>query len=197
MLDDAGLPEVKVVASGGLDEYDVEELVAGGTPIDAFGVGTKMGVSSDAPWTDMAYKLVKYDGRPVLKLSTGKVSLPGEKQVFRLRDASGRFLGDVLALREEDPSSSEEPGQVPEPLLTKVMEGGRPTAPSPSLEEIRERFRRDFDGLDGGFKVLRDPPHYPVRLSPRLDELRASTERRVATELTALDAAGPDGGPAA
>ena len=91
VLDEAGLDYVRVLVSGGLDEFQVDELVQAGAPIDAFGVGTRMAVSGDAPWLDMAYKLVKYAGRPVLKLSTGKVSLADEKQVFRLRDDEGRL----------------------------------------------------------------------------------------------------------
>ena len=185
LLDDAGLPEVRIVASGGLDEVDVDELVTGGAPVNAFGVGTRMGVSADAPWTDMAYKLVRYGGRPVLKLSTGKVSLPGEKQVFRLRDGPGRLTGDVIALRDEDAPCPQGAGASPEPLLNQVMEGGRALETSPSLEEIRERLRRDLEALDDGVKALRDPVRYPVHLSPRLDELRAGMERALAADVTA------------
>jgi nicotinate phosphoribosyltransferase len=83
MLDDAGLPGARIFASGGLDEYAIADLVAGGAPIDAYGVGTKMGVSADAPYLDSACKLVAYAGRPVMKLSPGKVSQPGAKQVYR------------------------------------------------------------------------------------------------------------------
>ena len=64
ILDHEGLDHVSIFASGGLDEFEIDELTSSGAPIDGFGVGTKMGVSADAPWSDMAYKLVKYDGRP-------------------------------------------------------------------------------------------------------------------------------------
>ena len=74
------------------DEYEIERLVTGGAPIDMFGVGTRVGVSGDAPWCDLVYKMVCYDGRPVMKLSGGKESLPGEKQVFRRHDADGTML---------------------------------------------------------------------------------------------------------
>ena len=93
VLDGEGLDYVRILVSGGLDEYALEELAQAGAPIDLFGVGTKAGVSADAPWSDMVYKLVCFDGRPVMKLSEGKVSLPGAKQVFRRRDADGRALG--------------------------------------------------------------------------------------------------------
>ncbi len=117
ILDDSGLDYVKILASGGLDEYELEKLVNNGAPIDLFGVGTKAGVSADAPWSDMAYKLVCFDGRPVMKLSPDKVSLPGGKQVFRTKDANGMFANDIIALDDEElPGGS--------PLLEEVMKDG-------------------------------------------------------------------------
>lgn len=98
MLDEAGLPQVRVFASGGLDEYRIDDLMTAGAPIDAFGVGTRMGVSADAPYLDSAYKLVEYDGRPVTKLSPGKQTSPGRKQVFR-REGT---LEDTIGLRGEE-----------------------------------------------------------------------------------------------
>ncbi|HKZ75282.1 MAG TPA: nicotinate phosphoribosyltransferase, partial [Actinomycetota bacterium] len=117
ILDQAGLPHVRIFASGGLDESDVDRLVTAGAPIDAFGVGTRVGVSADAPYLDSVYKLVEYDGRPVLKLSEAKATEPGRKQVFR---GEG---GDVIGLRDEPPP----PGS--EPLLVPVMLEGRRTGP--------------------------------------------------------------------
>ena len=72
MLDEAGLPQARIFASGGLDEGEVDELVRAGAPVDAFGIGTQMGVSADAPYVDSVYKLTEYDGRPVLKLTRGQ-----------------------------------------------------------------------------------------------------------------------------
>ena len=167
VLDEAGLGYVRVLVSGGLDEFQVEELVQAGAPIDAFGVGTRMAVSGDAPWLDMAYKLVKYAGRPVLKLSTGKVSLADEKQVFRLRDDEGRLKGDVIGLSDETP-----PESGAEPLLETFMENGEMLAPPPAIEELRERFRIEFAALDDRFKVVKNPAKYPVRLSSRLRRLQ-------------------------
>src|SRR5665213_3388690 len=83
LLDAAGLFDARIFVSGGLDEYDLARFVAAGVPINAAGVGTHLGVSADAPYLDSAYKLVAYDGRPVAKLSPGKATLPGPKQVFR------------------------------------------------------------------------------------------------------------------
>ena len=96
------MTELKIIGSGGLDEYrSWSSFSAANVPFDSYGVGTKMGTSADAPWTDMSYKLVEYQSRPVLKLSTGKVSLPGRKQLFRLRDSTGSFARDVIGLRDE------------------------------------------------------------------------------------------------
>ena len=101
ILDDAGLGGVPIFVSGGLDEDSIDAYLAAGAPIDAFGVGTRMDVSADAPYLDMAYKLVEYDGRPVLKTSGGKATWTAQKQVYRLLRSGEGFAGDVLALREE------------------------------------------------------------------------------------------------
>ena len=164
ILDDAGLGYVKILASGGLDEYELEILVNEGAPIEFFGVGTKAGVSADAPWSDMAYKLVCFDDRPVMKLSTDKVSLPGAKQVYRIKGADGMFAKDIIALHDE-----ELPGGLP--LLEEVMKGGERTGPQATLDEARSRFKNDFSLLDDRFKVLNSPPRFPVSISGKLEKL--------------------------
>ena len=83
ILDDADLTRVRVVVSGGLDEFAIAAMQAAGAPVDLFAVGTKVETSADAPYLDAAYKLVDYGGRPVRKLSTRNVTLPGAKQVHR------------------------------------------------------------------------------------------------------------------
>ena len=164
ILNESGFDDVKILASGGLDEYELETLVNDGAPIDLFGVGTKAGVSADAPWSDMAYKLVCFDDRPVMKLSPDKVSLPGAKQVFRTKDADGMFAKDIIALHDE-----ELPGGLP--LLEEVMRNGKRTGQPVTLEEVRKRFREDFSSLDGRFKVLNNPPRFPVSISGKLERL--------------------------
>ena len=96
LLDDAGLNDTQIFASGGLDEHEVHELVRAGAPVDGFGIGTQMGVSADAPYVDSVYKLTEYDDRPVLKLSSGKATAPGRKQAWR------GVGGDLIALRDEE-----------------------------------------------------------------------------------------------
>ena len=164
ILDESGFDDVKILASGGLDEYELETLVNEGAPIDLFGVGTKAGVSADAPWSDMAYKLVCFDDRPVMKLSPDKVSLPGAKQVFRTKDANGMFAKDIIALHDE-----ELPGGLP--LLEEVMRNGKRTGQPVTLEEVRKKFQEDFSSLDGRFKVLNNPPRFPVSISGKLERL--------------------------
>ena len=164
ILNESGFDDVKILASGGLDEYELETLVNDGAPIDLFGVGTKAGVSADAPWSDMAYKLVCFDDRPVMKLSPDKVSLPGAKQVFRTKDADGMFAKDIIALHDE-----ELPGGLP--LLEEVMRNGKRTGQLATLEEVRTRFQDDFSSLDGRFKVLNNPPRFPVSISGKLERL--------------------------
>ena len=164
ILNESGFDDVKILASGGLDEYELETLVNDGAPIDLFGVGTKAGVSADAPWSDMAYKLVCFDDRPVMKLSPDKVSLPGAKQVFRTKDADGMFAKDIIALHDE-----ELPGGLP--LLEEVMRNGKRTGQPVTLEEVRKRFQEDFSSLDGRFKVLNNPPRFPVSISGKLERL--------------------------
>jgi len=164
ILDDCGLRQVKIFGSGGLDEYDLADYSSKQVPIDSYGVGTKMGTSADAPWTDIAYKMVEYAGRPVQKLSTGKTSWPGKKQVFRKTDERGGFVKDKLGLRRET-------GLEGEPLLEKVMENGRPVK-SPQLAASRERFLDEFRRLDQAIKSVRHPAIYPIEYSDALQELQ-------------------------
>jgi len=171
ILDDFGLRQVKIFGSGGLDEYDLADFSAGEIPFDSYGVGTKMGTSADAPWTDMAYKMVEYAGRPVQKLSTGKISWPGKKQVFRKVDEHGSLLNDLLGLRREI-------GVDGEPLLEKVMENGR-RVKSPRLAESRERFLDEFHRLDKAVKSVRNPATYPIEYSDALQELQRQVSESI------------------
>ncbi|MCI0456718.1 MAG: nicotinate phosphoribosyltransferase [Gemmataceae bacterium] len=173
LLDGAGFPEVRLFASGGLDEYEVEALVRSAAPIDGFGVGTKVGVSADAPLADCAYKLVAYDGRPVLKLSPGKQTLPGPKQVYRFRDDQGSWVRDMIA-RADEPA----PGGGA-PLLVEVMRGGKRLRPDPALAELRRAFREQFARLPERHKALRSPTAYEVGLSPELERLRDDVVRQI------------------
>ena len=174
LLDEAGLEGVQVFASGGLDEFELDALLRAGAPIDGFGVGTKVGVSADAPWTDCAYKLVEYDGRPTLKLSSKKQTAPGPKQVFRLRDGTGAYERDVIGLAGERP-----PDNGAEALLSEVMASGKRLGQPPTLEQLRERFAREFACLPDRHKALRSPAMYPVNASEKLRKLQQTISKEV------------------
>ncbi|SCG54635.1 nicotinate phosphoribosyltransferase [Micromonospora echinaurantiaca] len=173
ILDDAGLTRAQIVASGSLDEDVIAALVAAGAPIDGYGVGTRMGVSYDAPSLDSAYKLVAVGDRPVLKLSPGKATLPGPKQVFR--DPTGAS-GDVVGLRDEPPPGDREP------LLVPVMRGGRrlePADPAGEVRAARARFDADLAWLPEAARRLVDPTPLTAAVSPALAALHDRVAARV------------------
>ena len=167
VLDEAGLPEVGIILSGGLDEHSVDELVRAGAPATGFGVGTKLGASADAPWCDWVYKLVEYDGRPALKLSEGKATLAGRKQAHRRTGPGGEARSDLLALADEDA-----PPDAARPLLAPALGSGRRVRPAATLAEARERAAAGLAGLGAAHKALRSPAEYPVEHSWALDELQ-------------------------
>lgn len=163
ILDGAGLSDIRIFASGGLDEAKIAHLVASGAPIDGFGVGTRMGTSSDVPTLDMVYKLVAYDGRGRMKLSTSKKTLPGPKQVFR-RVRDGEAAGDRIGRRDEAPRDDETP------LLEQVMAGGERTdAGRVSVDAARRHARAARETLPASVRALDTrPDSYPVVVSEHL-----------------------------
>ncbi|MEU9997513.1 nicotinate phosphoribosyltransferase [Streptomyces sp. NPDC050848] len=167
-LDEAGLRDVQIIASGGLDEYGVDRLVRKGAPIDVFAVGTKVGTAADAPYLDAAYKLVEYDGRPVMKLSSAKVTAPGPKQVFR-----GPGLRDLIGL------ANEESPQGTEPLLRTVMRGGLRTEPPDTLAAARARFEADLAALPDEARRIDRPVAPMPMVSTRLTVLTTVVRHRI------------------
>lgn len=165
ILDENGLSDVKIFGSSGFDEFKIAEVLAQGAPIDAFGVGTKMGVSADRPYSNIVYKMVRHAGRNVRKVSPGKVTLGGEKQVFRYADAGGRFVRDVIGVRDE----TLEGGKA---LLTPVMNRGVPVGESPPLSEIRRRAQKQLFALDESVLRFDRGGDYPVTISRRLQGLQ-------------------------
>lgn len=170
LLDEAGLDQAIIVASGGLDEYAIADLVAAGAPINAYGVGTKMGVSADAPYLDTAFKLVDYGGRPVMKLSEAKATLPGAKQVYR------GPAGDVVGLRSESPP----PGC--EPLLIPVMRQGSRLGPAEPIAEATQRCAASLARLRPGSLELRAPEQVTVKISAQLELLQHRLEDQLRRE---------------
>jgi len=167
-LDGAGLRQVKIFASSSLDEYEIERLVGAGVPINGFGVGRHLATSSDVPVLDTAYKLVEYAGRPKMKLSESKSTLPGRKQIYR-ETSAGKWVRDVIALAGESIVAGQ-------PLLLKVMENGHRTREPEALDECRARCNRELNALPAHLMSLsRADSGYPVELSPALQQLRATT----------------------
>lgn len=167
-LDAAGLRDVGIIASGGLDEYAIDGLVRDGAPIDVFAVGTRVGVAADSPYLDAAYKLVEYDGTPVMKLSPGKATAPGPKQVFR-----GPGLRDVVGLANEEPPAGTEP------LLRTVMRGGLRTEPPDTLDAARARFEADLALLPEPARRIENPEAPVPGMSTRLGVLSTIVRHRI------------------
>lgn len=174
LLDGAGLQKVRIFASSGLDEHEIAELLTEDAPIDAFGVGTGMSVSSDAPTLDIAYKLCEYGGQGRTKLSENKPVLPGRKQVFR-REQGGQSTGDVIGRFGEQLEGR--------PLLRLVMRQGKRVSPAgDSLESARRRAAEDVARLPRNVTALdpADPP-YRVDVSEALQQHHAGVRRSVMT----------------
>lgn len=169
ILDRGGLTDTKILASGNLDEERVEALLKSGAPIDRFAVGTAMTTSADAPYLDCAYKLQEYAGRPCRKRSEGKATWPGRKQVYRRLGRDGRLDGDIITIEGET-----RPGL---PLLQPVMQNGRRLAPSPSIEEIRDRARSALAELPDTLRRLDQAPPYDVRIAEALEQLAQQVDR--------------------
>lgn len=176
ILDQAGCEEAIIVGSGDLNEHKIEALRAAGAPIDAWGVGTELVRSKDAPSLGGVYKLVEdhETGRKVAKFSDEKSTLPGCHQVFRVT-RGGTFVRDVI-------------GTVPEfhvdasPLLDVWMENGRLVRELPSLSEVRARTRAQLEALPPEVRSLEPAafpsPSYEVRTSDALDTLTRKVRAR-------------------
>jgi nicotinate phosphoribosyltransferase len=174
ILDASGLTGVSIFASGGLDEDKIASLLAGGAPIDGFGVGTGMTTSSDAPYLDCAYKLQEYAGLARRKQSPGKVTWPGRKQVWRRYAADGTMVGDVLSIEDDIQSG--------EALLMPVMAIGRRLSPKPSLDAIRDHVRHALARLPEPLRRLETSPAYPIEVADALRKLAEETDRRLARQ---------------
>jgi nicotinate phosphoribosyltransferase len=186
ILDHAGLGDVAIFASGNLDEHKIADLLAARAPIDAFGVGTALVVSDDAPAGDFTYKLAEYAGKPRLKTSAGKVSMPGRKQVFRGLDQKGVCFMDLVgAIDESAATVSHEYRPAPArvtAMLEPVMQDGKRVMPRPTLAQSRERAAAELGNLEARFKALKKPAEYPVRTTAAMNAMiiseRLNAERR-------------------
>lgn len=168
ILDKHGLNYVKIFASGDLDEYTIQQLVKQDAKIDAFGVGTRMSTSEDRPYIDAVYKLSgKIENGtfvPTMKLSKGKITLPGKKQIFRQKDRNGKYAKDIIGLEDEKVKG--------QPLLVKIMEKGNITYNLPTLKEIRNATLRNLSEIPDKYRKLVRASSYPVELSHQLMKIK-------------------------
>jgi nicotinate phosphoribosyltransferase len=164
ILDDAGLNDAKIFVTNDLNEHRVAELVRSGAPIDAFGVGTQLATSYDAPALSAVYKLVELKRQGQLhytaKFSDEKSTLPGGKQIYRSPDH------DLVALYSECGEN-----HFGEPLLRPAIIQGELVEPLPSLEKVRERARNGMAALPPDLLSIDRPASYRVEISPKLKSL--------------------------
>ncbi len=175
-LDRAGWQDVKIFASGDLDETRIASLLAKHAAIDAFGVGTALATPGDAPHLNLVYKLVEVERggviREAAKLSAAKVTYPGRKQVFRYSAPSGEYRHDKIALDGEPPDGGEQ-------MLREVMRGGRRTTPPEAVGELRARCVAGLARLPRPLRQINRSAAYPVEYSKRLEGLLEKLRRRV------------------
>ena len=170
ILDAGGAKDIKIFASGNLDEYAVQALLYAAAPIDGFGVGTRMNTSADQPYLDCAYKLQEYAGLARRKRSEGKATWPGRKQVFRREDGAGQMAGDTLTL-----DGDRQPGR---PLLATVMRSGRRLAASPPLAAVRTYARTQLDALPPALRSIDNAFPYAVEVAAPLRDLARQVDQR-------------------
>jgi nicotinate phosphoribosyltransferase len=170
ILNEGGLSDIAIFASGALDEDELLAITRAQTPIDGFGIGTSLTTSSDVPALDCAYKLQDYAGLPRRKRSAGKATWPGAKQVWRQFDGEGRMSVDTLSVETDH-----QPG---EPQIHPVMKDGRRLAPLPTLADIRARAARELARLPEPLRRLDPTASYRVQISPALKRLADEVDRR-------------------
>lgn len=186
MLDEAGLPYVKIVVSNQLDEYLIRSLLQQGAPVDFFGVGTRLITADGSPALEGVYKLTMCDGKPRLKFSenSSKLTLPGLKNVVRYRNGDGMFYGDAIILEDDSavdqifhPLFPEQHSSLKnctaEPLLRKSMEHGGIVCRLDSPQEASSYARQRLAFFSAEHKRFEYPHTYKVGISPRLLELRS------------------------
>jgi nicotinate phosphoribosyltransferase len=175
-LDRAGWKDVKIFASGDLDETKIAALLFRRAAIDAFGVGTALATPGDAPHLNLIYKLVEVERggkvREAAKLSQAKVTYPGRKQVFRYSTPKGEYAGDKISLDAE-------PANGGVPLLVEVMRSGRRAAPAEPVSDLRDRCVAGLARLPRQYRRIDRGAVYPVCYSKRLESMLEKVRRRI------------------
>jgi nicotinate phosphoribosyltransferase len=170
ILNDGGLRDVIILVSGGITEDILQAMIKTSAPIDGFGIGVNLAASVDVPALDCAYKLQEYAGKPKRKLSEGKATWPGRKQVWRTYGTDGRMAGDILSLETD-----RRPGEA---LIIPVMSAGKRIAPSPTLAQIRERAARELARLPEPLRRLETGFEYPVKIADALKALAVKADEK-------------------
>jgi len=175
ILDKAGKKSTQIFASGDLNEYIIAELVHKKAPIDAFGVGTELVTSKDAPALGGIYKIVEVETEKgvkyTLKLSSAKATYPGRKQVWRRDGDKGLYREDVISRAEEKLAGR--------PLLRKVVEKRKVLVEFPDILEIQKKTLSELKKFPARVKSLSSPGHYPVKYSEKLRQLRQKMTREI------------------
>lgn len=174
ILDDGQRQDVKILASGGLDEYEIRALIDAGAPIDGYGVGTSLTTCAETPYLDCAYKLSEFNGQPRRKRSEGKATWPGRRQIYRRGDK--HIEGDTIGLAGEELAG--------QPLLEKAMADGKRLNDEEPIDAARERVQRQLTHLPDRLKRLHNPSEYPVDISASLRALAEEADRRRCTPST-------------
>jgi len=167
------LPEVSIFGSGDLDEWEISRFRAAQAPITGYGLGTKLVTGSPV---NGVYKLVEIDGTPVMKESSGKITLPGRKQIFR-RFQDGIVESDRLGLMTEIPQNNNPDTIEAVPLLKLVYEQGKALYSPESLTTISQRTAQSVASLPPEVCTLDRPQSIPVEISPDLEALVRRTQR--------------------
>ncbi|MBD3254726.1 MAG: nicotinate phosphoribosyltransferase [Candidatus Lokiarchaeota archaeon] len=168
ILDRNGCNNQSIVLSSNLDEYKIKKLLDKNTPVKAFGIGTELITSSDAPKLGAVYKLMEHNSKPKIKISEGKETYPSSKQVYRFYDNKGKLSEDLLALK------SEEKPKYGDPLLIPMMEKGKLLYDLPKLNQIREFCLENLEKLPDNFKNLQKIKEKKLKISTHLEKLWTS-----------------------
>lgn len=155
------LPHLKIIASGDLDEYEIQRLQQEGAKIDGYGIGTKLVTGTPV---NGVYKLVEIEGTPTMKKSQDKQTYPAIKQIFRYYE-SGKMQFDRIALATENPQKNEIS------LLQPVMSAGKRLLQPESLKIIKSRTRESVLSLPNEVRCLPASPVYPLYISSDLMDL--------------------------
>jgi nicotinate phosphoribosyltransferase len=170
ILDDGGLKDAVILVSGGINEDVIAAHIAAGAPIDGYGIGANLTASQDAPVLDCAYKLQEYAGTPRRKLSEGKQTWPGRKQVWRRYGNDGRMSGDTLSIESDR--------QDGEPLVVQAMADGKRVAPAETLDAMRARAAQDLAKLPETHRSREAGSAYPLRIADALEALAREADKR-------------------